>query len=220
MIGHPSVKSAWISYIEHDFVARLGDGTLPLCSFKHFLKQDYLYLVQYARLNGLAAYKAETLDTIVGSARIVLHIHEELQMHIKFCESWGISQAELDTGRESVACTVYTKYIESIGNTRDWMSLQVALAACLIGEISIRAAPILTVPQVMERLQSGSLRARQQIRTLHTIRGSRTTAMRTTQRQSQLDAVRIMNVGMGASILIHGSACRKVRSAPITHTDR
>lgn len=133
LISHPRIASAWSDYTEHEFVQRLADGTLPVKAFEHFLRQDYLYLVQYSRLIGLAAYKAERLDDIVGSAKIILHIREELSLHIEYCKEFGITEEELAAGEESVACTVYTRYIESVGNTRDWMSLQIALAACLIG---------------------------------------------------------------------------------------
>lgn len=113
---------------------QLADGTLPLAAFKHFLIQDYLYLVHYARLNALAAYKSTQLDDVVAGAEIILHIKREVFMHLTFCESFGISKTELEHDtEESVACTVYTRYMEHIGTSKDWLSLQVALAACLIG---------------------------------------------------------------------------------------
>ncbi|CCG82862.1 putative Thiamin biosynthesis protein [Taphrina deformans PYCC 5710] len=133
LINHPSIKPAWQAYTEHIFVSQLADGSLPLSSFKRFLQQDYLYLIQYARLTALAAYKCENLDDIAASAEIILHIREEMKLHVNYCKDFGITKAMLEAGQESVACTVYTRYIESIGNTRDWMSLQIALAACLIG---------------------------------------------------------------------------------------
>ncbi|ORY81574.1 thiamin biosynthesis protein (Thi-4) [Protomyces lactucae-debilis] len=133
LIKHPKVQPAWTAYTEHSFVKGLQDGSLPLDAFKKFLRQDYLYLVQYARLTALAAYKCDRLEDIAGSARVILHIEEELKLHVSYCQSFGISKAELENGQESIACTVYTRYIESIGNSKDWLSLQVALAACLVG---------------------------------------------------------------------------------------
>lgn len=133
LVNHPSIKPAWKAYTEHTFVSQLADGSLPVSSFKRFLQQDYLYLIQYARLTALSAYKCEDLDGIAASAEIILHIREEMKLHVTYCQDFGITKAMLEAGQESVACTVYTRYIESVGNTRDWMSLQIALAACLIG---------------------------------------------------------------------------------------
>ena len=35
----------WASYVDHDFVRKLGDGTLPEAAFRMYLVQDYLFLI-------------------------------------------------------------------------------------------------------------------------------------------------------------------------------
>lgn len=35
----------WNKFVNHPFVMAMGNGTLPLESFKGYLVQDYLYLV-------------------------------------------------------------------------------------------------------------------------------------------------------------------------------
>lgn len=35
----------WDRFVNHPFVMAMGNGTLPLDSFKGYLVQDYLYLV-------------------------------------------------------------------------------------------------------------------------------------------------------------------------------
>lgn len=42
-------NDAWKAYTQHDFVCQLGAGTLPAEAFKHYLRQDYLFLVHFAR---------------------------------------------------------------------------------------------------------------------------------------------------------------------------
>ena len=39
----------WTTYTQHPFVMQLGQGTLPHHCFMHYLKQDFLFLKQYAR---------------------------------------------------------------------------------------------------------------------------------------------------------------------------
>jgi len=53
--------TGWQDYIEHSFVRQLGDATLAPEAFQHYLKQDYLFLIQFARAFALAAYKSPTL---------------------------------------------------------------------------------------------------------------------------------------------------------------
>lgn len=42
-------ESDWQEYTEHAFVQQLALGTLPQPCFLHYLKQDFLFLKQYAR---------------------------------------------------------------------------------------------------------------------------------------------------------------------------
>lgn len=45
VLERPDIQKPWLEHTEHDFVAGLGDGTLPVESFKYYLIQDYLFLV-------------------------------------------------------------------------------------------------------------------------------------------------------------------------------
>ncbi|KAK0099872.1 hypothetical protein ONS95_013301 [Cadophora gregata] len=127
------VQTPWKEHTEHAFVAGLADGTLPVESFKYYLIQDYLFLVQFARANSLAAYKAKTITDIAAAAKIVGHIHHEMELHISYCQEFGVSKEEIEASEESHACTAYTRYVLDIGQSQDWFALQVALAPCLIG---------------------------------------------------------------------------------------
>lgn len=45
LLERDDVKPAWHDYTHHEFVERMGDGTLPREVFKNYMIQDYLYLV-------------------------------------------------------------------------------------------------------------------------------------------------------------------------------
>lgn len=133
LLSRPDVAPAWHSFTHHDFVERMGDGTLALDRFKFYMTQDYLYLLHFARANALAAYKAKTLEGVAASAAIVTHIHHETQLHISECEELGLSLEQMQNTEEHVACTAYSRYILDVGQSEDWFALQVALLPCLIG---------------------------------------------------------------------------------------
>ena len=42
-------QADWNRYVQHSFVRQIGDGTLDRACFEHYLKQDYIFLIQYAR---------------------------------------------------------------------------------------------------------------------------------------------------------------------------
>ncbi|KAJ5599646.1 hypothetical protein N7450_000713 [Penicillium hetheringtonii] len=133
ILDRPDVQRVWERFTHHDFVEGMGQGTLPLGRFKEYLVQDYLYLVQFARSNSLASYKAKSMDSIAASARIVLHIQREMALHLDYCASFGLSKEEIETHTETIACTAYSRYILDVGQSEDWLALQMALAPCLIG---------------------------------------------------------------------------------------
>ena len=132
-MNHPTVKAAWHRHTHHPFVEQLADGTLPLESFKYYLIQDYLYLIQFCRANALAAYKARTLEDISMSASIVLHIQKEMSLHLEYCSEFGLSKEGVERHEESMACTAYTRYMRDVGQSEDWLALQVSFAPCLLG---------------------------------------------------------------------------------------
>ncbi|MEH6498167.1 MAG: thiaminase II [Pseudoalteromonas distincta] len=124
----------WDAYIQHDFVTQLGEGRLAPESFRHYLKQDYLFLIQFARAFALAAYKSTTLDDLRhAKAGLSAIVDLELGLHIQYCKEWGISEQELQTLPEARATLAYTRYVLDTGNRGDLLDLHVALAPCLVG---------------------------------------------------------------------------------------
>ncbi|KAL2182014.1 Phosphomethylpyrimidine kinase-domain-containing protein [Thermothelomyces heterothallicus CBS 202.75] len=133
LLERPDVAPVWGRYINHPFVLAMGNGTLPIESFKGYLMQDYLYLKHFARANALASYKASAMTDIAASAAIVTHIFKEMELHIGYCRGFGISKEEMENTEEHPACTAYSRYVLDIGQSQDWFALQVAIAPCLLG---------------------------------------------------------------------------------------
>lgn len=124
----------WRAYIEHDFVRQLGAGTLEAGAFRHYLKQDYLFLIHFSRAYALAAYKSRSLaDLRHAHAGLKTILDVELQLHIDFCRDWGIDETELAALPEAKATLAYTRYVLDTGNRGDLLDLHVALAPCLVG---------------------------------------------------------------------------------------
>ena len=73
----------WADYTRHPFVDQLGKGDLPIECFKHYLVQDYLFLIQFARAYALGVYKSPTLADMRHSLEGVKAILDvELELHI------------------------------------------------------------------------------------------------------------------------------------------
>lgn len=127
----------WSAYVDHSFVRRLGDGTLPQECFRHYLGQDYLFLIQFTRAYALAVYKSDTLADMRQAAAGMAGILDEMGLHVKYCQDWGISPAEMQSLAEARATTAYTRYVLDVGMSGDLLDLHVALAPCIIGYAEI-----------------------------------------------------------------------------------
>ncbi|GAB5586905.1 trifunctional hydroxymethylpyrimidine kinase/phosphomethylpyrimidine kinase/thiaminase [Umbelopsis nana] len=125
--------NVWSDFIDHRFVRGIADGTLKRESFEHFIKQDYLYLQNYARAAALAAYKTKGIDMTAHYAKIILHIHHEMQLHLDYCATWGITKQQILDTPESVYNVAYTRFVLDQGATGDAMDLQAAMAPCSLG---------------------------------------------------------------------------------------
>ncbi len=134
-------RDSWDAYTTHPFTRGLGDGTLPVESFRHYLIQDYLFLVQFARAWALAVYKADNLaDMTFVNNSVKAILDGEMAMHVKYCESWGISKEEIETYEEAEATIAYTRFVLEAGMQGDILDLVTALVPCTVGyaEIAMR----------------------------------------------------------------------------------
>ena len=131
----------WRAYTGHGFVRGLADGSLPQERFRHYLVQDYLFLIHFARAYALAAYKSDTLEDLRAAARTVSAlIDTEMGLHVQYCNRWGISEADMAATPEAAATTAYTSYVLERGMAGDVLDLYVALAPCVVGYAEIGGA--------------------------------------------------------------------------------
>ena len=86
-----------LQVLEHPFVKGIGDGDLPLESFRFYMCQDYVFLVDYCRVLALAVAKADDLETM-GRFAGLLHetLNTEMDLHRGFAAKFGISAQELE----------------------------------------------------------------------------------------------------------------------------
>jgi thiaminase/transcriptional activator TenA len=124
----------WANYCNHEFVQRIGDATLPEQSFRHYLEQDYLFLIHFSRAWALAVYKADTLaDMRAATSTLNAIINYEMELHVKYCADWGLTEQEMELKNEARANMAYTRYVLERGLAGDVLDLHVALAPCVIG---------------------------------------------------------------------------------------
>ena len=136
-------SAEWRAYTEHRFTDALADGSLPEAAFRHYLVQDYLFLIEFARAYALAVYKSpELADMRDAAAGLSAILDVEMNLHVKLCAGWGLSPDDLERAPPASEMLAYTRYVLDAGMRGDLLALKVALAPCVIGyaEIATRLA--------------------------------------------------------------------------------
>lgn len=124
----------WHAYTRHAFVQGLGDGTLPRANFINYLKQDYVFLINFSRAWALAVTKSDTLDEMKACAATVNGLaNGEIQYHVETCGKLGITEDELFKTVEANENLAYTRFVLEAGYSGDFVSLLATLAPCVFG---------------------------------------------------------------------------------------
>jgi thiaminase/transcriptional activator TenA len=138
-----AASAEWRAYTEHPFTDSLAAGALPEAAFRHYLVQDYLFLIEFARAYALAVYKSPDLaDMREAAAGLSAILDVEMNLHVKLCAGWGLSPDDLERAPPASEMLAYTRYVLDAGMRGDLLALKVALAPCVIGyaEIATRLA--------------------------------------------------------------------------------
>lgn len=135
LINHPKVKPHWDSYVHHDFVKQVANGTLKREKFRFFIEQDYAYLIDYAKVHCVAGSKAPSLEDIEKELVIVSSVRNEMGQHEKrLKEEFGVK----DNGyfqkiKRGPALNNYSRYFNDIARRGNWQELVASLSPCLMG---------------------------------------------------------------------------------------
>jgi len=154
-----AASAEWRAYTEHPFTNALADGSLAEAAFRHYLVQDYLFLIEFARAYALAVYKSPKLaDMREAAAGLSAILDVEMNLHVKLCAGWGLSPGDLEQAPPAVEMLAYTRYVLDAGMRGDLLALKVALAPCVIGyaEIATRLAAQPAAQAARTHIASGS----------------------------------------------------------------
>ncbi len=116
----------------HPFVTGIGDGTLDVERFKHFIRQDYLYLIEYSRVLALAAARAPSIESMGRFAQLLTEtLNTEMALHRGYCARFGITQAELEATKAAPTTQAYTDFFVKTAYHGSFAELACALLPCM-----------------------------------------------------------------------------------------
>lgn len=129
-----AADSIWKAQLEHPFVRGIAAGDLEEHRFARWVRQDYLYLVEFARVFAWAAAKAERLEAMGWYARMLdLTLNTEMGLHRQYAARFGIGIDELEAEEMWPTTRAYTDFLVRTAADGDMAALLAALLPCAWG---------------------------------------------------------------------------------------
>ena len=129
---YEKLQPIWRQNHNHPFVQGMGDGTLEKEKFRFYMIQDYLYLIDYAKLFAIGAVKATDVQTMGKFAALLdSTLNEEMSLHREYAKKFEISEKELEKAQPSPTTLAYTHYMLHVGQSGTLAELVAALLPCM-----------------------------------------------------------------------------------------
>ena len=123
--------NVWEDGYNHPFVQELGAGTLSKERFKFWLLQDYLYLLQYAKVFAMATVKSDTEEIMTNFTSIQHYIFSsEMNVHREYMAKFGVTKEEISAVKASLYNRTYTANMLSYGLTGSLVEILATIFPC------------------------------------------------------------------------------------------
>ena len=114
----------------HPFVRGLEDGSLDEAAFAFYIRQDYLFLIDYGRLLSLGAARAPRLEWMRRFAELASSVLEsEMALHREFAARWGVT--DLEAVQVEPATAAYCNFLLRTASLGDFSELAAAVLPCM-----------------------------------------------------------------------------------------
>jgi len=105
-------KEIWEEYYTHPFTMGIADETLDIEKFKFYMIQDYLYLIDYAKVFALGVAKSDDMQAAKRFAKALDLIYNgEMDIHRGYMKRLGISLEEAENTPVAIDNASYTSYM-------------------------------------------------------------------------------------------------------------
>jgi thiaminase/transcriptional activator TenA len=131
-------EAIWDAQMEHPFVVELAEGTLDEDAFRHWVEQDYRYLLDYARVFAIAGTKADdepTMTHLLGVAHEILDF--EMDLHREFAANHDLTREDLENVRKAPTCVAYTNFLVRTAHEGSIAEIAAAIYPCGQGYLDV-----------------------------------------------------------------------------------
>ncbi|MGM0365053.1 MAG: thiaminase II [Actinomycetota bacterium] len=124
-------KQIWDSIEEHPFIVELCNGSLPLEKFKHYVLQEYHFLVAGIRNFSIIASRAEPVEDIIELVEISPGIAvSEYKNYLKLLESLGLGLEDAKATQPIPIVCAYSDFLISVSYLGSYPEALIAILPC------------------------------------------------------------------------------------------
>jgi thiaminase (transcriptional activator TenA) len=153
---YQKVNDVWQKTHQHPFVVGIGTGELPVESFIRYMKQDYVFLIDYSKLFALGAVKARDIETMAAFAKLLDEtLHGEMDLHRQYAQRFGITNQQLEDTKPMPINLAYTRYMLNVAQNGSLEELIAALLPCMWSYWEISKMLAETYPNASEHYLYG-----------------------------------------------------------------
>jgi thiaminase/transcriptional activator TenA len=135
---YEATRGIWDAQVQHPFVQGISNGTLDPEVFERWVRQDYLYLVEFSRVFAWAAARGDRLESMSWyAAALHLTLNTEMALHREYAARFGITAEELEAEQMWPTTRAYTDFLVRTSADGDLADLVAALLPCAWGYMHI-----------------------------------------------------------------------------------
>ena len=128
-----ATEDIWAEYHTHPFVRGIADGTLDEEKFRYYMVQDYLYLIDYAKVFAIGVAKARDPETMRLFAGYVHQILDgEMDIHKGYMQRLGIPLEEAERAPVALDNLSYTSYMLRVAYDEGPAEIAAAILSCAL----------------------------------------------------------------------------------------
>jgi thiaminase/transcriptional activator TenA len=134
-------KGLWDACKNHPFVLGIGEGSVPVEKFRFYIRQDYVFLIDFCRVLALAVARADEPETMGRYAGLLgSTLNGEMELHRDYCARFGISRETLEATVAAPVTHAYTRHLLHVGHSGSLAEITAALIPCMCGYAEIGLA--------------------------------------------------------------------------------
>ncbi|PZO22403.1 MAG: TenA family transcriptional regulator [Leptolyngbya foveolarum] len=117
-----------VECLQHPFVQRIGDGSLPKSIFVYYIEQDVFFLEAFAKAYSIAAAKSPDWKSFQVFHDLAGGVLTELELHHEYAKSWGV---DISAIAPKPATRQYTDFLLSTAWSQPVGITAVAMSPCM-----------------------------------------------------------------------------------------